>query len=269
MAIYLIDYENKNNAKGFSSLSESDKVFLFYSKNHNTMTFEQHFDINNSRAKIEIIEADRPDGVSNALDFQLVFFLGTLVKEFPDESFFIISGDKGYTALKKTCNAMGIKFAVINSFEEASKNAKKNSAQSKKNAAAKNAEPPVKEATIVEAASEIIASAATIAPDTEIAPVTATAIEIIPDELTDAVSAVDEGTSDRLTEMLLESGVSLEEKDIKKVKKLLFSVPPRDLLGALKKNLGGDEEKAGKVKAVITKYKRTPEYKKTHKKSKK
>ena len=98
MAFYLIDYENvnKDGMRGISQLTQSDTVCIFYSENASTMTFDLHERINQSKAHITFEKVDVKS--KNALDFQLVSYLGYLIATNPDEQFTIISKDTGYRA---------------------------------------------------------------------------------------------------------------------------------------------------------------------------
>ena len=53
MSIYLVDYENVKNLLGIKDLSSDDSVIIFYSKKANTLTFDIHKEILESKAKIE------------------------------------------------------------------------------------------------------------------------------------------------------------------------------------------------------------------------
>lgn len=96
MSIYLIDYENTKNLVGINNLSSADKVIIFYSKKANTLSFDSHKDIMNSKAQIEYKFVDV--GAQNALDFQLGSYLGYLIRqnENTEVSYNIVSKDKGF-----------------------------------------------------------------------------------------------------------------------------------------------------------------------------
>ncbi len=95
MAIYLIDYENTQNLSGIAKLNSEDRVIIFHSQKSNTLTFDIHKEILNSKANIEykFVEA----GGQNALDFQLSTYLGYLINTKETCKYFIVSKDKGYT----------------------------------------------------------------------------------------------------------------------------------------------------------------------------
>ena len=90
----MIDYENVKLAglKGIENLQEDDVVFLFYSENANTLTFSMHRKINSCKAQFNLTEVKT--GKANALDFQLVTYLGYLIAMAPKNNYFIVSQDK-------------------------------------------------------------------------------------------------------------------------------------------------------------------------------
>lgn len=96
MAIYMIDYENvkMGGLNGISRLTEADKVIIFYSENANRMTFDLHRRLMACSAEIEYREVSV--GGHNALDFQLVTYLGYLIAQNPGEQYLIISNDRGF-----------------------------------------------------------------------------------------------------------------------------------------------------------------------------
>lgn len=96
MTVYLVDFENVRSAglKGVESLSEDDKVVIFYSKNADAITFDVHMLLSKSKAEIETYMILR--GGRNSLDFQLSTYLGYLVMENRYRNIVIISADKGF-----------------------------------------------------------------------------------------------------------------------------------------------------------------------------
>lgn len=101
LGYYLIDYENTKKAgmAGLESLTENDTVCLFYSVNADTLTFEMHEKINACAAKFELQQAIV--GSKNALDFELVTYLGYLIGQNRREKYYIVSGDKGFESVCK------------------------------------------------------------------------------------------------------------------------------------------------------------------------
>ena len=96
MAVYMIDYENVKTGglNGISRLTDADRVIIFYSENANRLTFDLHQRLMASTAKIEYREVSV--GGHNALDFQLVTYLGFLIAQEPNGQYLIISNDRGF-----------------------------------------------------------------------------------------------------------------------------------------------------------------------------
>lgn len=92
--IYLIDFENvhSDGLKGIEQLGKKDKCYIFYSEHAGVLTFNMHKRITESKADIFYVEAQV--GMKNALDFQLVSYLGYMIREAPEEDYCIISNDK-------------------------------------------------------------------------------------------------------------------------------------------------------------------------------
>ena len=96
MAIYMIDYENVKTGglNGISRLTSEDRVIIFYSENANRLTFDLHRRLMECPAQIEYREVTV--GGHNALDFQLVTYLGYLIAQNPMGQYLIISYDRGF-----------------------------------------------------------------------------------------------------------------------------------------------------------------------------
>lgn len=99
MSYYLVDFENvkKDGLEGIHKLGEDDQVCIFYSKNADSITFDQHRRIMESQAAIELCKVDV--GSKNALDFQLATQLGFLIANKAAASYYIVSKDKGFEIL--------------------------------------------------------------------------------------------------------------------------------------------------------------------------
>ena len=71
MNYYLVDFENvkKDGLDGIHKLESEDRVCIFYSKNADSITFDQHKRLIESKADIELCKVDV--GSKNALVFQL------------------------------------------------------------------------------------------------------------------------------------------------------------------------------------------------------
>lgn len=94
--IYLIDFENvhSDGLKGIEQLGKKDKCYIFYSEHAGVLTFNMHKRITESKADIFYVEAQV--GMKNALDFQLVSYLGYMIREAHEEDYCIISNDKAF-----------------------------------------------------------------------------------------------------------------------------------------------------------------------------
>lgn len=93
--IYLLDYENVRNLTWLNDLTNADRVIIFYTKNANTLTFDEHEILQKTEAKIEYKKVVVGN---NALDFQLSSYLGFLIgQDFTD--FCIVSKDCGYDSI--------------------------------------------------------------------------------------------------------------------------------------------------------------------------
>lgn len=101
MGYYFIDYENvkMDGLNGINKLETSDKVCIFYSEHADTLTFDLHKRINESKATITFQKVEV--GSKNALDFQLVTFLGYEIAGKKEDEYYIVSKDAGYNSV---CN---------------------------------------------------------------------------------------------------------------------------------------------------------------------
>lgn len=101
MATFLIDYENigVHGLDGIDKLTEQDIIYIFYTENANKITFDLHHEITETKSKVRYMKVE--DGSNNSLDFQLVSYLGWLIKKYSEEEFFIVSKDKGFNCIEK------------------------------------------------------------------------------------------------------------------------------------------------------------------------
>lgn len=101
MNVYLVDYENvkSDGLNGISKLNKDDKVIIFYSENADKLTFGLHRRINESVAEITYVKVEV--GLKNALDFQLVSYLGYLIAQKLENTYHIISNDSGFNSVVK------------------------------------------------------------------------------------------------------------------------------------------------------------------------
>ncbi len=105
MRLFLIDYENVNSAglHGIGQLSQQDRVILFYSHSANTISFEAMDEMLSANLMPERVCISQSG--KNALDFQLVTFLGYLIAKDKAEEYYIISKDMGYSAAAVFCQS--------------------------------------------------------------------------------------------------------------------------------------------------------------------
>lgn len=86
-------------------------MFLFYSENANTLTFSMHRKINTCAAQFNLIEVKT--GKANALDFQLVTYLGYLIAMAPKNTYYIVSQDKGFKSACLFWQERGLQVALV------------------------------------------------------------------------------------------------------------------------------------------------------------
>lgn len=117
MAYYLVDFENvkSRGMEGVELLTEEDTVCIFYSDNADSMTFDLHRKLNETKANI--IYHKVAVGTKNALDFQLATYLGYLICEQQREgihpNYFIVTKDNGFTSLMVYWKAQGVPVRII------------------------------------------------------------------------------------------------------------------------------------------------------------
>ena len=113
MSYYLVDFENvkKDGLDGIHKLGKEDKVCIFYSKNADSITFDQHRRITESQATIEFCKVDV--GSKNALDFQLATQLGYLIANQAANMYHIVSKDKGFEILSGYWKSRGVSVTLI------------------------------------------------------------------------------------------------------------------------------------------------------------
>lgn len=122
MAIYLIDFENvhSDGLKGIEQLDRKDECYIFYSEHAGVLTFNMHKKITENRAKIYYVEAQV--GMKNALDFQLVSYLGYMLREKPEENYCLVSNDKAFELVSKFWQEKGVNVTSAVSLDKAKGN---------------------------------------------------------------------------------------------------------------------------------------------------
>ena len=96
MRLFLIDYENVNSAglHGIGQAEPDDRFILFYSREANTLSFEIMDEMIGANIMPERVCLEHSG--KNALDFQLVTFLGYLIAKEKADTYYIISRDSGF-----------------------------------------------------------------------------------------------------------------------------------------------------------------------------
>ena len=110
MRLFLIDYENVNAAglHGIGQIEREDRVILFYSHAANTLSFEIMDEMMDGGVLPERVCLEHTG--KNALDFQLVTFLGYLIAKEKADSYYIISKDSGFQSAISFCQTyLGVK----------------------------------------------------------------------------------------------------------------------------------------------------------------
>lgn len=121
MKNFLVDYENvhEDGLKGIAELAEADSVYIFYTANAASISFDMHKMLNSSKADVKLMNCGA--GTKNALDFQLATYLGYLAAGNKSAEYFIVSKDKGFEAV---CTFWKEKQISVNSaFDLTGKNA--------------------------------------------------------------------------------------------------------------------------------------------------
>lgn len=118
MAVYLVDFENvrSEGLTGVEKLGENDECYIFYSLNAYSLSFDLHQKIIESKAKFYYKMVDAHG--KNALDFQLVTFLGYLVAKYPDEHFYVVTGDKMFSCATDYWCKENVDADVLEDFSE-------------------------------------------------------------------------------------------------------------------------------------------------------
>lgn len=141
MRLYLIDYENVNSAglHGIGQASAEDRIILFYSHAANTLSFEIMDEMMEAGILPERVCLEKTG--KNALDFQLVTFLGYLIAKEKADEYYIISRDSGYQSAIIFCQAyLGVRVHLKPSMKAALGSFK----QPAKKSEAQNVQKPVK-----------------------------------------------------------------------------------------------------------------------------
>ena len=98
--IYLIDTENVRTVWTLllDRMTENDKIYVFYTANSGNIKYEDLNGVISSGKNVELIQCHTG---KNGLDFQLVSYLGYLIRNNENADYCIISDDSGYDAVIK------------------------------------------------------------------------------------------------------------------------------------------------------------------------
>ena len=98
--VYLIDTENVRTVWTLllDKMSDNDKIYVFYTMNSGNVSYEDLNGIISSGRNVELIQCHTG---KNGLDFQLVSYLGYLIRNNENADYCIISDDSGYDAVVK------------------------------------------------------------------------------------------------------------------------------------------------------------------------
>lgn len=99
MKVYLVDTENVSSAwlSIIELLNPKDKIILFFTKYSCVLSYEHVTNILKISRQIITIECERAG--KNSLDFQLVSYMGYLIRKNSKNEYIIVSNDKGYLAV--------------------------------------------------------------------------------------------------------------------------------------------------------------------------
>ena len=98
--IYLIDTENARTVWTLllDRMTLNDKIYVFYTMNSGNVSYEDLNGVISSGKNVELIQCHTG---KNGLDFQLVSYLGYLIRNNENADYCIISDDSGYDAVIK------------------------------------------------------------------------------------------------------------------------------------------------------------------------
>jgi hypothetical protein len=122
--VYLIDTENVRSVWTLllDNMTEQDKIYVFFTMNSGNVSYENLNGILSSGKQVELMECFTG---KNGLDFQLVSYLGYLLKENGTAEYIIISDDGGYDAALKFWEKKGMKVSRKTASEVSGKPAPK------------------------------------------------------------------------------------------------------------------------------------------------
>lgn len=118
---FFIDYENVKDSglRGIAELDKHAAVIIFYSDRAFKVPLDIASVFSESRAKLIHIKVGV--GIKNALDFQLVSFLGYIIAKHRDigmdVKYFMVTKDKGFDSVKYFWRSKGVKIHRVSQIE--------------------------------------------------------------------------------------------------------------------------------------------------------
>ena len=121
--IYLIDTENVRTVWTLllDRMTLNDKIYVFYTMNSGNVSYEDLNGVISSGKNVELIQCHTG---KNGLDFQLVSYLGYLIRDNENADYCIISDDSGYDAVIKFWEGREVKVSRKTAFQISGKQAK-------------------------------------------------------------------------------------------------------------------------------------------------
>ena len=97
--IFFVDSENVGDSwiQLFDYLNDDDCILVFYTDKSPNMSYANVVALKQSPFEPEFILCE--NGTDNALDFQLVTYLGSYTVKNPDDNLIIVSKDKGFDSI--------------------------------------------------------------------------------------------------------------------------------------------------------------------------
>ena len=118
MNLIFVDYENVSikGLNGIENLEDDSIVYLFYSENTAHLPMTMVATLNSTKAEMRYILTKVG---KNALDFTLASVLGFVIKErFQEDTFYIVSKDKGFDVLVDYWKGNKVTVKVITSLTQ-------------------------------------------------------------------------------------------------------------------------------------------------------
>lgn len=121
--IYLIDTENVRTVWTLllDRMTVNDKIYVFYTMNSGNVSYEDLNGVLSSGKSVELIQCHTG---KNGLDFQLVSYLGYLIRNNENADYCIISDDSGYDAVIKFWEGRDVDVTRKTAFQVSGKQAK-------------------------------------------------------------------------------------------------------------------------------------------------